>query len=74
LSTKLIDLFKERKNNHVYRDELISRPDVPEEYRIERTVFIKAPRSISYGEVAKVIDGIKGAGAEPIGLQLDALN
>ena len=74
LSTRLIDLFKERKNNHVYRDEFRSRPDVPEDFRIEKTVFIKAPRSISYGEVAKVIDGIKGAGAEPIGLQLDALN
>ena len=39
-----------------------------------KTVFIKAARSISYGEVAKVIDSIKGAGASPIGLQLDDLN
>ena len=38
-----------------------------------RTVFIKAPRSVSYGEVAHVIDGLKGAGAEPIGLQIDEL-
>jgi biopolymer transport protein ExbD len=74
LSTKLIELFKERKKNHAYRAELISRPDLPEDYRIEKTVFIKAPRSITYGEVAKVIDGVKGAGADPIGLQLDALN
>jgi biopolymer transport protein ExbD len=41
--------------------------------RIEKTLFIKAPRAISYGEVARVIDGVKGAGAEPIGLQLDDL-
>ncbi|HEX8176687.1 MAG TPA: biopolymer transporter ExbD [Pyrinomonadaceae bacterium] len=41
--------------------------------RIEKTVFVKAPRSIKYGEVVKVIDGIKGAGAEPIGLQVDDL-
>jgi biopolymer transport protein ExbD len=53
---------------------MFSRPDVPEDYRIEKTVFIKAPRSISYGEVAKVIDGVKGAGAKPVGLQLDGLN
>ena len=39
-----------------------------------QTVFIKAPRSIPYGEVAKVIDGLKGAGADPVGLQLDGLN
>jgi biopolymer transport protein ExbD len=74
LSIRLADLFAERTKNHVYRDEMISRPDLPEDYRIERTVFIKAPRSISYGDVAKVIDGVKGAGANPVGLQLDELN
>jgi biopolymer transport protein ExbD len=73
LSNFLVALFNERKRNHVYREEMISRIDVPEQYRIEKTVFIKAPRSIAYGDVAKVIDGLKGAGAEPVGLQLDAL-
>ena len=37
------------------------------------TVFIKAPRAISYGDVARVIDGLKGVGADPIGLQIDEL-
>lgn len=37
------------------------------------TVFIKAPRAVPYGEVARVIDGLKGAGADPIGLQIDEL-
>jgi biopolymer transport protein ExbD len=73
LSLKLTDLFAERMKNHVYRDELRSRTDLPEHLRIEKTVFIKAPRSITYGEVARVIDGIKGSGADPIGLQLDGL-
>jgi biopolymer transport protein ExbD len=41
--------------------------------RVEKTVFIKAPRSVKYGEVVKVIDGIKGAGADPVGLQVDDL-
>jgi len=50
------------------------RPDLPDEDRIERTVFIKAPRSISYGEVTRVIDGVKGAGAKPLGLQIDNLD
>ena len=39
----------------------------------KRPVFIKAPRALDYGLVVKVIDGIKGAGADPIGLQLDDL-
>ena len=74
LGNFLESLFKERKVNHVYRDDMVSRIDVPEDKRIEKTVFIKAPRSIPYGEVTKVIDCLKGAGAEPVGLQLDDLN
>jgi biopolymer transport protein ExbD len=73
LSEKLVQLFQDRKKNHVYRDGMESRNDLPDEQRVERTVFIKAPRSIKYGEVARVIDGIKGAGAEPVGLQIDDL-
>jgi biopolymer transport protein ExbD len=41
---------------------------------IAKTVFIRAPRSMSYGEVAKVIDHVKWAGADPVGLQLDELD
>jgi len=74
LSARLAALFQERKKNRVYRDSMLTRHDLPEEYRIEKTVFIKAPRLISYGDVARVIDGVKGAGAEPVGLQLDGLN
>ncbi len=40
---------------------------------IERTVFISAPRSMDYGTVVKVVDAVKQAGADPIGLQLDDL-
>ena|ERR1041385_3704883 len=74
LTSKLRSVFQERLENRVYRSDFILRLDLPERERIEKTVFIKAPRSISYGEVARVIDGLKGAGAEPIGLQLDGLN
>jgi biopolymer transport protein ExbD len=74
LSKALVSLFRERKLNHVYRSEMASRVDVPEDLRIEKTVFIKVPRSIPYGEVTKVIDALKGAGADPVGLQLDGLN
>jgi biopolymer transport protein ExbD len=39
-----------------------------------KTVFIKAPRTLRYGEVVKVIDVAKAAGSMPIGLQLEDLN
>ena len=74
LSLALRNLFEERKKNHAYRYEMLLRSDLPDDVRIEKTVFIKAQRTLPYGEVVKVIDGIKGAGANPIGLQLDYLN
>jgi biopolymer transport protein ExbD len=73
LSQKLVSLFEERARNHAYREDMIFRTDLPESERIEKSVFIKAPRSIPYGEVARVLDGLKGTGATPIGLQLDDL-
>ena len=74
LSARLVSLFAERRKNHVYRDDMKTRFDLPENVRIEKTVFIKAPRSLPYGDVARVLDGLKGSGAEPVGLQLDALS
>ena len=74
LSTTMVDLFQQRVQNHVYRDELRDRVDVPDSLRIERTVFSNAPRSLPYAEVVRVLDGIKGAGANPVGLQIDDLN
>ena len=74
ISATLSDLFQERLQNHVYRDELRDRADLPDSVRIEKTVFIKAPRSMPYADVVRVLDGLKGAGASPIGLQIDDLN
>ena len=74
LSAALADVFERRKEAHTYGRESQNRFDLPEDERVLKTVFIKAPRSISYGEVARVIDGIKVAGASPIGLQIDDLD
>jgi biopolymer transport protein ExbD len=41
--------------------------------KIERAVFIKAPKTLDYGSVVRVIDAIKLAGAYPISLQIDHL-
>jgi len=64
LSSKLAYLFQQRKEQNAFR---------PGTTEVEKTVFVKAPRSMQYGEVVKVIDAIKGAGASPVGLQIDDL-
>jgi biopolymer transport protein ExbD len=38
-----------------------------------KAVFIKGPRTIAYGEIVKVIDVVKEAGGQPIGLQIEDL-
>ena len=64
LSSKLYSVLQDRERLGV-RNPLTN--------EVERTVFIKAPESLKYGEVVKVIDAVKGAGAKPVGLQVDAL-
>ena len=73
LASKLVSVFQERTRNRAYREGMHDRFDLPESARIEKTVFIKAPRNLPYGEVMRVMDGLKGTGADPIGLQLDDL-
>jgi len=64
LTNKLEQIFKDRENNGVIREGT---------NEVEKTVFIKSPKSIPYGEVVRVIDAVKFAKAEPIGLQIDDL-
>ena len=40
---------------------------------IQKTVFIKAPKNLDYGSVARVLDAVKMAGASPVSLQIDNL-
>lgn len=64
LSNKLREIFKERENNGVLREN---------SNEVEKTIFIKSPKSVRYGDVVKVIDAAKFVGASPIGLQIDDL-
>lgn len=64
LTNKLSDVFKTRESSGVFREGT---------NEIEKTVFIKAPRGVKYGEVARVVDAVKTAGAQPVGLQIDDL-
>jgi biopolymer transport protein ExbD len=73
LAQKLAQTFKERKDQRAYKIGMENRQDLKEDDRIEKTVFVKAPRAAKYGDVVKVIDAIKGAGATPVGLQVDDL-
>ena len=65
LTTKLSATFKDREAQGVFREGT---------NEVEKTVFIKSPRSIKYGEVVRIIDAVKQAGAQPIGLQIDDLS
>jgi len=73
LSAKLQQTFQQRKEQHAYKVGMETATTVSEDQRIEKTVFVKAPRALKYGDVVKVIDAIKGAGASPVGLQVDDL-
>ena len=73
LAAKLQQTFQQRREQGAYSELMKSRTDLPEDQRIEKTVFVKAPRALHYGDVVKVIDAIKGAGADPVGLQVDDL-
>lgn len=63
LIAKLRSTFKQREANGV----------LDERGKVPKILFIRAPRNIGYGNVVKVIDAVKTAGAEPIALQLDYL-
>jgi biopolymer transport protein ExbD len=73
LAAKLQQVFQLRKEQRAYKVGMETATNIPEDQRIEKTVFVKAPRALKYGEVVKVIDAIKGAGANPVGLQVDDL-
>ncbi|HVQ57084.1 MAG TPA: biopolymer transporter ExbD [Pyrinomonadaceae bacterium] len=64
LTGKLEEIFKARETNGVFREGT---------NEVEKTIFIKSPTSVRYGDVVKVIDAAKVAKATPIGLQIDDL-
>jgi len=64
LRDRLTEIFRDRTNNGVFREGT---------NEIEQTIFIKSPKVVRYGDVVRVIDAAKQAGAAPIGLQIDDL-
>jgi biopolymer transport protein ExbD len=74
LVERLRQVFAERGKNGNVSASFADDPNRPYSDKIERTVFIKAPRSAGYGTVARVVDAAKQAGAYPISLQIDDLD
>jgi biopolymer transport protein ExbD len=74
LVSRLRGIFAERAANGSITSSAADDPQRPYPDRVERTVFIKAPRDIDYGSVARVVDGVKLAGGYPISLQIDHLD
>jgi len=64
LTARLDEIFKARESAGTFREGT---------NEVEKTIFIKSPTSVKYGDVVKVIDAAKTAGAQPIGLQIDDL-
>lgn len=64
LVAELKSIFDQRRANGA----------VDENGNVPKTVFVKAPKNIGYGNVVKVIDAVKQAGAEPLALQIDYLD
>jgi biopolymer transport protein ExbD len=73
MAPKTLDL--KLNNDEVTPDQLVQKlTDILKGRTAERkAVFIKAPKTVPYREVVRVVDLCKGAGAEPIGLQIDYL-
>lgn len=74
LVNRLRGIFAERVANGSVSERFADDPQRPFPDRIERTVFVKAPRDLDYGSVARVVDAVKLAGAYPISLQIDGLD
>ena len=64
LKTKLMSIFKDREKNGVL---------VEGTNEVEKTVFVETSKINKYGNVVKVIDALKVAGAKPIKWDIDGL-
>ncbi len=73
LSLRLKEIFARRFEEGAINEDLEKNNNLTVAEKIQKTVFIKAPKSITYGEVVRVIDEVKLVGANPISLQIDDL-
>ncbi len=62
LINKLSLVFKDREERGVFREGT---------NEVEKTVFLKVSKSGKYGDFIKLVEAVKRAGSEPIGIQID---
>ncbi len=62
LRNRLKEIFKEREDNGVFREGT---------NLVEKEVRVMAAGSAKFGDVIKIVDALKEAGASPVGLQID---
>ena len=65
LKNRLVEVFKDRESTGIFREGT---------NEVEKTVFLKVSKSSKYGDFIKLVEAVKGAGTEPIGIQIDDLN
>ncbi|HEY0460839.1 MAG TPA: biopolymer transporter ExbD [Pyrinomonadaceae bacterium] len=65
LENKLVEVFKQREANGIFREGT---------NEVEKTVFLKVSKSSKYGDFIKLVEAVRGAGTEPVGIQFDDLN
>ena len=65
LTSQLKQIFKDRENYGAFREG---------SNEVEQTLYIKAPLSAGFSDVIKLVNILKDAGANPIGLQVDDLD
>ena len=62
LQNLLRQVFKEREDNGVFREGT---------NLVEKEVRVRAVGSVKFGDVIKIVDALKEAGASPVGLEID---
>ena len=65
LENMLVKVFKAREIEGIFREGT---------NEVEKTVFLKVSKSSKYGDFIKLVEAVKGARAQPIGIQIDDLN
>jgi biopolymer transport protein ExbD len=70
VTSRVKGIFRDRTRMLVYQSGMEQRFDLPLEDRIYKTVLIEPAPELSYAEVVRVIELVKGTGARPVALSL----
>jgi biopolymer transport protein ExbD len=71
LTLRLMEIFRERRETRAQAQGLECRTDLSTEDFIPKRVFIKAPGSTKFSDVARVFDAVRDTGAYPIGFVVE---